>query len=84
MRERFSDPWRSGWHRRANRHVRSLPKRELPLGIVLDACPSIRDLGRRGEIRPWRDFLATVELARPMLGISPRAWQDAREALGEL
>ncbi|MCZ0738176.1 plasmid replication protein RepC [Phreatobacter sp. AB_2022a] len=65
-------------------NVRGLPKRELPLGIVLDACPGLRDLAHGGEIRHWRDFLATVEVARPMLGISPSAWKEAREILGEL
>ncbi|MGV1831855.1 plasmid replication protein RepC [Agrobacterium vitis] len=64
-------------------NVRSLPKRELPLGIVLDACPSVLELAQGGEIRHWRDFLATVELARPMLGISPSAWREALDALGE-
>ncbi|MBP1847621.1 replication initiation protein RepC [Rhizobium petrolearium] len=64
-------------------NVRSLPKRELPLGIVLDACPGVRELTTGGEIRQWRDFLAAAELARPMLGISPSAWREAREVLGE-
>jgi replication initiation protein RepC len=60
-----------------------LPKRELPLGIVLDACPGVLELAQDGEIRHWRDFLAAAELVRPMLGISPSAWREAREALGE-
>ncbi|MCT4475319.1 plasmid replication protein RepC [Bosea spartocytisi] len=64
-------------------NVRSLPKRELPLGIVLDACPNVRELAQGGEIRHWRDFLAAAELARPSLGISPSAWREAREVMGE-
>lgn len=64
-------------------NVRSLPKRELPLGIVLDACPALRELAQGGEIRHWRDFLAAAELARPMLGISLSAWREACEVLGE-
>lgn len=64
-------------------NVRSLPKRELPLGIVLDACPNLRELAQGGEIRHWRDFLAAAELARPSLGISPSAWREAREVMGE-
>jgi replication initiation protein RepC len=64
-------------------NVRSLPKRDLPLGIVLDACPGMRDIAQGGEIRHWRDFLAAAEVARPMLGVSPSAWQEAREILGE-
>ena len=64
-------------------NVRSLPKRELPLGIVLDACPEIRELAQGGDIRHWRDLLAAAELARPMLGISPSAWREACEVMGE-
>jgi len=66
-----------------NDNLHSLPKRELPLGIVLDACGSWRELARDGEIRSWRDFLIAAEVARPMLGVSPSAWREACEALGE-
>jgi replication initiation protein RepC len=65
-------------------NVRSLPKRDLPLSIVLDACPNLRETAQSGEIRHWRDFLAAAELVRTMLGISPSAWQDAREVMGEV
>jgi replication initiation protein RepC len=65
-------------------NVRSLPQRELPLGIVLDACPNVRWLVKGGsEIGSWREFLAAIELARPVLGVSPSAWEDARVAMGE-
>jgi replication initiation protein RepC len=67
-----------------NDNLRSLPKRELPLGIVLDACPDLMDLAQGGRIRHWSDFLAAVEVARPMLGVSPSAWLEACEAMGEL
>ncbi|MCC0013702.1 MAG: replication initiation protein RepC [Rhodobiaceae bacterium] len=66
-----------------NDNLRSLPKRELPLGIVLDACKDWRELAKGGEIRSWRDFLAAAEVARPFLGVSPNAWQEARDVLGE-
>ena len=66
-----------------NDNLHSLPKRELPLGIVLDACGNWRELAKDGEIRNWRDFLAAAEVARPMLGVSPSAWREARDALGE-
>lgn len=66
-----------------NDNLRSLPKRELPLGIVLDACKGWRDLAKDGEIRNWRDFLATAEVGRVMLGVSPSAWREACEALGD-
>ncbi|RUV68339.1 replication initiation protein RepC, partial [Mesorhizobium sp. M5C.F.Ca.IN.020.14.1.1] len=64
-------------------NLHSLPKRELPLGIVLDACGSWRELAKDAEIRNWRDFLAAAEVARPMLGVSPSAWRAACEVLGE-
>ncbi|MBU4527442.1 MAG: replication initiation protein RepC [Hoeflea sp.] len=67
-----------------NDNLRSLPKRELPLGIVLDACPDLMDLAQGGRIRHWSDFLAAVEVARPMLGVSPSAWREACEAMGEV
>jgi replication initiation protein RepC len=73
----------AGGNAMATDNLRSLPKRELPLGIVLDACPDMRWLMKDGEIRHWRDLLAAAELARPMLGISPSAWCEAREVLGE-
>ena len=73
----------AGGNAAANPNLRSLPKRELPLGIVLDACPNMRWLTKGGEIRHWRDLLAAAELARPMLGISPSAWREAREVLGD-
>lgn len=65
-------------------NLRSLPKRELPLGMVLDACPNLLWLVKGGGgIRNWREFLVTADLARPVLGISPSAWEDAQVALGE-
>lgn len=64
-------------------NLRSQPKRDLPLEIVLSACPNMRELAQRGELGHWRDFLAAAELVRPMLGISPSAWREACEVLGE-
>lgn len=65
-------------------NLRSLPKRELPLGIVLDACPNLLWLVKGGGgIRNWREFLATTDLARSVLGISPSAWEEAQVAMGE-
>ena len=65
-------------------NLRSLPRRELPLGIVLDACPNMLWLVKGGGgIRNWREFLAAAEIARPVLGISASAWEDAKVAIGE-
>ena len=54
----------------------------FPLGMVLEACPDMIDYAR-GVIASWRDLLATASLVRPLLGISPSAWIEAREAMGE-
>ncbi len=55
----------------------------FPLGMVLQACPDIVDYARDG-ISNWRDFLATAAVVRPMLGISPSAWEEGRAVLGEV
>lgn len=54
----------------------------VPLRVVLDACPDIIDYAR-GEIRSYRDLLATAAIIRPMLGISPSAWEEAGKIMGE-
>ena len=65
-------------------NIRSLPRRELPLTLVLDACANMLWLVKGGGgIRNWREFLAVAEVARPSLGISPSAWDEARTAMGE-
>jgi replication initiation protein RepC len=63
-------------------NVRSLPKRELTLGVVLNACPEIANYSRGGPIRMWRDLAAAADVARPTMGISPSAWQEAVEVMG--
>ncbi len=63
-------------------NVRSLPKRDLPLGMVLSACPEIANYAHGGQIRTWRDLVAAAEDVRPHMGISPSAWQEAVEVMG--
>ncbi len=53
----------------------------FPLGMVLEACPDIADHARDG-VKSWRDLVATAALVRPMLGISPSAWEEAVDVLG--
>lgn len=60
-----------------------MPEESYPLGMVLDACPDICDYAKAG-ISNWRDFLATVAVVRPMLGISPSAWEEAQAVMGEV
>jgi replication initiation protein RepC len=57
-------------------------QKPYPLGMVLDACPDIVDYAK-GGIGNWRDFLATAEVVRPMLGISPSAWEEAQAVMGD-
>lgn len=58
--------------------------RPVPLGLVLQACPDIVEYefsGRR--IEHWRDLIAVAAAVRPMLGVSPDAWREAVETMGE-
>jgi replication initiation protein RepC len=65
-----------------NPRTSAVPERTYPLGMVLSACPDIVDYAKRG-IANCRDFLATAAVVRPMLGISPSAWEEARTVMGE-
>ncbi|PPD15069.1 MAG: replication initiation protein RepC [Methylobacterium sp.] len=66
----------------------SRPSPGTPLPMVLEACPDIRDY-IPGQEAPdasppnWAEFLKAAELVRAMLGISPDAWRDAVETMGQ-
>ena len=60
-----------------------IPEGSFPLGMVLDACPDLADYVK-GGISSWRDFLAGVAVVRPMLGISPSAWEEAQTVMGKV
>jgi replication initiation protein RepC len=66
-----------------NPRTPAVTERTYPLGMVLSACPDIVDYAK-GRIANWRDFLATAAVVRPMLGISPSAWEEARTVMGEV
>ncbi|MEN3214015.1 plasmid replication protein RepC [Methylorubrum populi] len=53
-----------------------------PLGLVIDACPDIADYARDG-IRSLRDLADAANFVRSLLGISPDAWREARDVMGE-
>src|SRR5271168_1125417 len=57
-------------------------ERSYPLGMVLKACPDLADYAK-GGISSWRDFLAAAAVVRPMLAISPSAWEEAQTVMGE-
>ena len=65
---------------RPNLETRSVP---MSLEAVLSACPQIIDYSRDG-IEDWRDLMQTAGLVRSMLGVSPDAWQRARETMGDI
>ncbi|TGT93117.1 replication initiation protein RepC, partial [bacterium M00.F.Ca.ET.163.01.1.1] len=65
-----------------NDNVCSLPQRDVPLGMVLSACPDIANYTKGTQIRTWRDFAAAADRARPTIGVSPGAWQEAVEVMG--
>ncbi|MEJ1121239.1 plasmid replication protein RepC [Phyllobacterium sp. CCNWLW109] len=60
--------------------TKSIP---MPLDAVLSACPQIRNYARNG-IEDWRDLMQTAGLVRSMLGVSPDAWERARDAMGDI
>ena len=80
----FEPSLREGRAARAelNPQTSAATERTYPLGMVLSACPDIVDYAK-GGIANWRDFLATAAVVRPMLGISPSAWEEARTVMGE-
>jgi replication initiation protein RepC len=60
-------------------------KKTLPLGLVLEACPDLKPFFYSGgDIRSWRDFVAAASEIRSMIGISPDAWRDAVETMGDI
>jgi replication initiation protein RepC len=50
--------------------------------MVLKACPDIVDYAK-GGVANWRDLLAAASVVRPMLQISPSAWEEAQTVMGE-
>ena len=80
-------------HGREGEAVATRPSLGTPLPMVIEACPDILDYisGREGQggdpltSRPpsWAEFLKAAELVRAMLGISPDAWRDAVETMGQ-
>jgi replication initiation protein RepC len=65
---------------RPNLETRSVP---MSLEAVLSACPQIIDYSRDG-IEDWRELVNTAGLVRSMLGVSPDAWQRARDTMGDI
>ncbi|MGO8500449.1 plasmid replication protein RepC [Rhizobium leguminosarum] len=56
--------------------------KSFPLGLVLQACPSILDYGPGGNIGNWRDLMSAAVVVRSMLGVSPSAYEEACSGMG--
>lgn len=59
------------------------PPTGYPLGLVLRACPDIADYARDG-ISTWEGLVQTANLVRAALGVSPDAWHQACEVMGDI
>ena len=57
-------------------------RRPLPVGLVVETFPTIRDYGRRGAVDTADELVGAAEIARSALGISPSAFSEARAAMG--
>lgn len=53
----------------------------IPLVLVLKACPDL-GLYAPDPIKTWRDLVNTAHALRPMIGISPSAWDEAVRIMG--
>ncbi|SFK25233.1 plasmid replication protein RepC [Celeribacter neptunius] len=58
-----------------------IPMPNLPLGLVLRGCREILTYAD-GSVRHWHEFVRTAEIVRPMMGISPSAWDEAKRHMG--
>ena len=56
--------------------------RPLPVGLVVETFPTIRDYGRLGAVDTAGELVDAAEIARSALGISPSAFAEARAAMG--
>ena len=50
----------------------------IPLGLVLAACSEYRAYAER-PVRHWHDLVRVADVIRPMMGVSPSAWDEAKK-----
>lgn len=55
---------------------------DIPVRLVAEICPDFADFSRDG-LRTARDLTDTATLLRPLLGVSPSAWEEACTAMGQ-
>jgi replication initiation protein RepC len=51
--------------------------------MILRACPDIVPYGPGGTIANWRDLMVAAVTVRSMLGVSPSAYEEACEVMGQ-
>jgi len=67
-----------------NRERRRKDEPEVfPLSMVLRACPEIGNFGAGGTVGSWRELMSAAVTIRSMLGVSPSAYEEACEAMGQ-
>ncbi|CAN7651838.1 plasmid replication protein RepC [Phyllobacterium sp. LjRoot231] len=54
----------------------------VPIGLVRQACPQIVAYARSG-IANWSDLMGAAVVVRSMLGVSPSAYEEACDILGQ-
>ena len=53
----------------------------IPLGLVLAACSEYQTYAER-PVRHWHDLVRVADVIRPMMGVSPSAWDEAKQHMG--
>jgi len=59
--------------------VSALPN--IPLRLVLDTCQEFRIYANE-QITHWHELVRVADKIRPMMGISPSAWDEAKQGIG--
>lgn len=57
----------------------NLPR--IPLGLILAACSEYQTYAEP-PVRHWHDLVRVADIIRPMMGISPSAWEEAKRYMG--
>lgn len=53
----------------------------VPLGFVLAVCQEFRAY-TSDPVRHWHELVKAADIVRPMMGISPSAWDEAKREMG--
>lgn len=66
----------------ANMQTAGQDMKPVPLGLVRQACPEIEAYATNG-ITTWSDLMGVAVVVRSMLGVSPSAYEEACDILGQ-